>query len=364
VSTIILRPDPVRSNPLPFAPLPHVVNEDPRIKHRAVRVANAILKHARAQASCHPSNRQLAAACHCGVRTVQYALAELRDAGWLRIEQGPDGRVIRLTWREGPPCNGLQDPLQPAAAPPCNGLQDPLQPAAAPPCNGLHPKKKEGEREERNVTDVPLPEGNAPPPGRPRERPPAIPTASGSPQPVRPILAELKALPGAEPPRVRSLAWRLAHHLRDVASVGFFVMVLGLVAQRLEPVERLLAAFHAADRSRGKARKPGAIFASTWTGWQPPPLPSAINRPAYYQAPRPADRPPPGPAPAAPVPHEVAPPAVAPPRIAPPPSAEEIRRDQIRTWRAWESIPRHPMAGIARRNLAACSPEELAGEGP
>ena len=122
---------------------------------------------------------------------------------------------------------------------------------------------------------------------------------------------ELKALPGAEPSRVRSLAWRLAHHLKDVASVGFFVMVLGLVARRLAPVERLLAAFVAADRSRGKARKPGAIVASTWTGWQPPPLPGAINRPVSFQAPRPAGPAPPGPVPAGPVPHEVAPPGIA-----------------------------------------------------
>ena len=170
---------------------------------------------------------------------------------------------------------------------------------------------------------------------------------------------ELKALPGAEPKRVQSLAWRLAHHLKDVASVGFFVMVLGLVAHRLAPVERLLAAFRAADRSRGEAQKPGAIFASIWTGWQPAPLPSAINRPTYHTAPRPAAPSPPGPVLADPGPHEAAL-----PKLAPPPSEQEVQADRIRQWRVWASLPGHPLGGIARRNLAAHAAEAVAGERP
>jgi len=61
---------------------------------------------------------------------------------------------------------------------------------------------------------------------------------------------------------------------------------------------------------------------------------------------------------------ESVPPEVALPKLAPPPSEKEVLEDQIRQWRTWESIPGHPLGGIARRNLAACSPEELAGEGP
>jgi hypothetical protein len=85
------------------------------------------------------------------------------------------------------------------------------------------------------------------------------------------------------------------HHLTDVASVAFFALVLGLVATGSAPLQRLLGAFRVADRSRGGVRKPGAIFAATWSGWTPPPLPSAIDRPAYYQAPVPPPPPPPPP---------------------------------------------------------------------
>ncbi|MBV8265950.1 MAG: helix-turn-helix domain-containing protein [Planctomycetaceae bacterium] len=286
MSTPILRPDPPRSNRLPFAALPHALNEDPRLTPRAVRVAAAVLKHALDEATCDPSNRTLAAACRCSIRTVQYALAELRAAGWLRSERGPGGRVIHLAWRE---------------APPCNGPRDPMQRGAAPPCNGLHPKEKSGEGDGRNVTNLPPPE-DAASPGPPREPGPGPATAPRPSAPVRPLRDALKALPGADAPEVRSLAWRLAHHLKDLASVGFFLMALGLVARRLTPVERLLAAFVVADRARDTARKPGAIFASAWTGWTPPPLPSEINRPTYFRAPRPPEAPeaPPAPGPMAP----------------------------------------------------------------
>jgi hypothetical protein len=145
------------------------------------------------------------------------------------------------------------------------------------------------------VTGAPLPETTTASPRRPQEPRPEAPTAPRPSTPVRPLQEDLKALPGAEAPRVRSLAWRLAHHLTDVASIGFFVGVLGLVATGSAPLQRLLDAFHVADRSRGGVRKPGAIFAATWSGWTPPPLPSAINRPAYYQAPAAPPAPPPPP---------------------------------------------------------------------
>ena len=179
---------------------------------------------------------------------------------------------------------------------------------------------------------APLTPPAPPPPATPtprmaQELPPTTPTASRAPQPVRPIRDELKALPGAEPSRVRSLAWRLAYHLKDVASIGFFIMVLGLVAKGLAPVERLLAAFVVADRSRGSARKPGAIFASTWNGWQAPPKPSEINRPVYYQATRPPE-PPPSPEPE-------------------PTSRETISEEMLCDWETWASMPRHPLAGYA-----------------
>jgi hypothetical protein len=311
-----------KTHTLPYSALPHALREDPRLrrKDKAILLAAALLQYACDKPSCYPSNARLAADLNCCYRSVQYALAQLRDAGWIAVEQGPGGRVVHLLWLKRPPCNGLHTP----------------------PCNGLHPKKKKEEEKERNVTNVPPPERTAPPLRRPQELPPATLTASSSPQPTRPLQDELKALPGAEPSRVRSLAWRLAHHLQDVASIGFFIMVLSLVTTGLAPVERLLAAFVVADRSRGKARKPGAIFASAWSRWEPPPKPSEINRPTYHQAPAPVPRPeppPPGPGPR--------------PR-------EPIAAEMLRDWETWASQPRHPMAVYARKMLAA----HHAGEPP
>jgi Helix-turn-helix domain len=311
-----------QTHTLPFAALPHDLRKDPRLrgKDKAILLAAALLQYACDKPSCYPSNARLAADLNCCYRSVQYALAQLRDAGWIAVEQGTDGRVIHLLWCKRPPCNRLHTP----------------------PCNGLRPKKKK-EKKERNVTNVPPPERITPPPRRPQEPPPATLTASSSPQPARPLSDELKALPGAEPSRVRSLAWRLAHHLQDVASIAFFIMVLGLVATSLAPVERLLAAFVVADRSRGKARKPGAIFASAWSGWEPPPKPSEINRPTYHQVPAPVPRPePPPPEPG--------------PNPGPPPdsgSEEPITAEMLRDWNTWASLPRHPLAGFAKKMLAS-----------
>ncbi|HMB03338.1 MAG TPA: hypothetical protein VKP69_06300, partial [Isosphaeraceae bacterium] len=152
------------------------------------------------------------------------------------------------------------------------------------------------------------------------------------PDPARSLLKDaLKALPGVSPDQVRQSAWRLAHYLTDPASIGFFLNVLGLVAQGLAPVERLVAAFTAADRSRGKARKPGAIFAVTWASWQPPPRPSEINRPQYH--------------------HVLSPPVDG-------GSADQVRETQltreeeIAQLRAWLVQPRHPCHSHARRRLA------------
>ena len=152
------------------------------------------------------------------------------------------------------------------------------------------------------------------------------------PDPARgPLKDALKALPGASQDQVRQSAWRLAHHLTDPASIGFFLSVLGLVCQGLAPVERLLAAFTAADRSRGKARKPGAIFAATWASWQPPPKPSEINRPVYHQVPGRA-------------PQENIAPSVWEPELS--------RAEEIEQLRSWLECPRHPCHSHARRRLA------------
>ena len=112
-------------------------------------------------------------------------------------------------------------------------------------------------------------------------------------------------------------------------------MVLSLVAAGSAPVERLMAAYVAADRSRGKAQKAGAIFVSVWSGWQPPLKPSEINRPKYHQAPsQPVVRASPSPAPVPEAP------------------AELSREEELAELRSWLDQPRHPFAEIARRRLA------------
>ena len=232
------------------------------------------------------------------------------------------------------------------------------------PVRRRHTKREDPEGEERNVTifppireqeqplscrtglpvRTPGPEAAAPCPQQPPTDGPTTPQVASSrttpptgpatpPGPPRPLKDEFRTLPGAAPDRVRSLAWRLAHHLRDTASVGFFVMVLSLVAAGSAPVDRLLAAYVAADRSRGKAQKPGAIFVSVWSGWQPPLRPSEINRPVYYQADRVCD------------------PVISSP--APSPGGDELsREEEIMTLRDILSRPHGPFARVARARLA------------
>jgi Helix-turn-helix domain len=322
-----------QTHTLPFAALPHDLRKDPRLrgKDKAILLAAALLEYACNKPSCYPSNARLAADLNCCYRSVQYALAQLRDAGWIAVEQGSGGRVIHLLWFEDPPCNGLHTPHATDCVP-----------------------KKKKEEEERNVTNLSPSERTAPPLRRPQELPPATLTASRPHQPAQPLQDTLKAVPGASQDQVRQSAWRLAHHLQDVASIGFFIMVLGLVATSLAPVERLLAAFVVADRARGKARKPGAIFASAWSGWVPPPKPSDINRPMYHRAP--ATVPHPEPPPPEPGPNPESPPPEPGPR-------EPITAEMLRNWETWVAQPRHPLAGYARKMLAAHHAGELPPEG-
>ena len=123
-------------------------------------------------------------------------------------------------------------------------------------------------------TLAPIP---APVAARPLPRPPHPPRCS---PPVMPLKEVLAGIPGADDQAVRSAAWRLAHHLKDVASVAFFVKCIQLVAMGGAPVARLLSAFAVADKAKEACRKPGALFCSIWNSWQPAPLPSSIR---YYQ---------------------------------------------------------------------------------
>ena len=70
----------------------------------------------------------------------------------------------------------------------------------------------------------------------------------------RPLLDELKTLPGAGPDQVRRVAWRLGHALGDTVSVGFYITVLAQVVSGSAPVERLLAAYRAGLGGVGRNR--------------------------------------------------------------------------------------------------------------
>ncbi|MBV8078114.1 MAG: hypothetical protein JO284_17025 [Planctomycetaceae bacterium] len=343
MSSIIVHPDPVRGKRErePFAALPHTACVSD-LSDAAYRVLGAVLFFAR-RGSCDATDHQLGQRSGKSVPAIKRSLRELEAKGWIeRLGRGGPFRVIRLrapedpARSEGSPSPRTRDqgagsgvgPHRIPSDPPHRIPSDPVpDQGRSPTGSGVGPHRipsdpvpdhsrsplKTGEGDGRNVTSLPPPGDAAASPRRPQEPRPGPAPAPRPSAPVRPLRDELKALPGADAAKVRSLAWRLAHHLKDLASVGFFLMALGLVARRLTPVERLLAAFVVADRSRDTARKPGAIFASAWTGWTPPPLPSEINRPTYFQAPRPPEAP-------------EAPPAPAPGPMAPEDELAELRR--------------------------------------
>ena len=365
---------------VPFAALPHDIAADPRLSPTDLRVLAALLYYARQNPSCYPSDASIAARVHRHPGTVRRCLKRLENLGYIRREfvqatpANPTGRLIYMTFMEPdwprptpdiperrctptPERRCTPTPVRRRMIPPCADERTPRAPAHT---------NREALEEERNVTIFPLirehkqplscrtglpvrtpgPGAAAPCHQQPPTDGPTTPQVASScttpptdpatpPGPPRPLKDEFRTLPGAAPDHVRSLAWRLAHHLRDTASVGFFVMVLSLVAAGSAPVERLIAAYVAADRSRGKAQKPGAIFVSVWSGWQPPLKPSEINRPKYHQTPsQPVVRASPSPAPVPEAP------------------AELSREEEIAQLRSWLDQPRHPFAGIARRRLA------------
>jgi Helix-turn-helix domain len=355
------RPDSGAKTQLPFAALPHDLRKDPRLrgKDKAILLAASLLEHARTKPSCSPTNARLTQDLGCCEQTVRTALAHLQDAGWIRIVLGahqPNGRTIWLLWRGDQIPSGATPQSVPRQMSDTPQPVGPLPQPAGPPPQPIGPKVRRRESEERNVTDslsppdpqsavplapLPHPQPSATPPPRlvTAPPPPTVPAtepqralAPNRPDPaLGPLKDALKALPGASPDQVRQSAWRLAHYLTDTASIGFFLSVFGQVCQGLTPVERLLAAFTAADRSRGKARKPGAIFAVTWASWEPAPKPSEINRPVYHQA---AGR----------APHEHTAPSVWEPELS--------RAEEIEQLRSWLERPRHPCHSHARRRLA------------
>ena len=166
-----------------------------------------------------------------------------------------------------------------------------------------------------------------------------------SPATVRPILEELKTIPGADAGQVRVIANRLAAWLLDMASLGYYLSILAKAAAGVIPVEQLIAAFKAGDRAKASARRPGAIFAWTINNWIKPPLPSQINQPVYYQAnPQGNDithPPAPPPTPGVPVPADVSGTTMAP----------MAREEEIKTLRELLMNKKSPFAAFAQMRL-------------
>ena len=94
--------------------------------------------------------------------------------------------------------------------------------------------------------------------------------------------------PGSD---ARALAHRIASRFGDAHSTGYYITRLREAAADPGAKARVLAAYGAAEGAltRGTARSPGRIFAATWKGYEPPPPPSAIDRPRYHRADRPAE---------------------------------------------------------------------------
>ena len=330
---------------IPFAAIPHDIAADPRLSPTDLRVLAALFYFARADPSCWPCDNSLAARVHRHPGTVRRCLKRLENLGYIRREfvqatpANPTGRLIHLTCTESDWPRPVSDTPERRRTPtPCADERTPRAPA--------HTDREVVLENQRNVTSFEPDLGAALPASTvPLVRPtppqvafvPATPAPGPAPPaaPPRPLKEELKSLLGAGPDRVRTLAWRLAHFLCDQASIGFFVMVLTMVSTGAASVERLLAAYQAGERSRNSARRPGSIFCSVWSGWQPPLKPSEINRPKYYQAPsQPVVRASPSPAPVPEAP------------------AELSREEELAQLRSWLDQPRHPFAGIARRRLA------------
>ena len=163
-----------------------------------------------------------------------------------------------------------------------------------------------------------------------------------APTPVRPILEELKSIPGADAGRVRVVANRLAAWLMDMASLGYYLSVLAKAAAGVIPIDQLVAAFKAGDRAKESARRPGAIFAWTMNNWVKPPLPSEINRPMYYSAPTSAPDP---------VGGDSITPSPAPPQ-ATPPGDELSPEEEIALWKTWSENKNHPFHYMAQQRMA------------
>ena len=88
---------------IPFAAIPHDIAADPRLSPTDLRVLTALFYFARADVSCWPSDKSIAARVDRHPGTVRRSLRHLEDLCYIRRQPSrgnPTGRLIHLTCRE------------------------------------------------------------------------------------------------------------------------------------------------------------------------------------------------------------------------------------------------------------------------
>ena len=146
---------------------------------------------------------------------------------------------------------------------------------------------------------------------------------------------------------VRVVANRLAAWLMDIASLGYYISVLAKAAAGVVPVEAIVAAYHAATKAKGIARRPGAIFCYTVNNYVKPPSPSEIRSPQARVGPPP-------------------PPMITSPigDVSGPTMADISREEEIAELRKILLAKQSPFQALARLRLKEMNVEESQSGGP
>jgi DNA-binding MarR family transcriptional regulator len=239
-----LRPYPPAGEPghrKPFAALPHDLVGDQRLSATAVRLAAVLLRYARGKPICWPSVARLAADLGRCRRTVQYALRELEQAGWVAAEptsENATGRVLVLTWR----------PRSATRAPRCT---PPAQPVAPLPAQPVAPEVRQQEK-------------NTPTGGQGQESPP--PSASQNGEPIQ----------SADDARKHYAGWLdrpPGDPLRIIAEARLREIEVGRSASRQAMSEAIGATTGRTPSARFRWSRPGRLGGTPRSGGGPAPAP-------------------------------------------------------------------------------------------
>jgi hypothetical protein len=238
----------------------------------SLRLLALLLRYARDKAECWPSNKLLGDELGLTARSVQTALGNLEQAGWITRRFGvgyPGGRLIILSWRTstgaGQGHEARVTPSAPSASP------NPVKPASS-----KGDVEREGEKTKDRISPPDSTPEDAeaikqalaelrrqlaeptPEPGRtmrPRFEPPCVVTAATTAE----VLAQV--VPGCPHAAVEQAVRRL---MREFArtdrrrSQGNYAGILLDVKMGAVPTSALLAAFAAATGPN--VERPGAMF--------------------------------------------------------------------------------------------------------